>query len=49
MPLPASVLGAISQLEAINAIGAARLIASVKRLTDREGQDLGEAISAVDA
>jgi len=49
MPLPASVLGAISQLEAINAIGSARLISVVKRLTEREGQDLGEAISAVDA
>lgn len=49
MPLPASVLGAISQLEAINAIGAARLIAAVKRLSDREGQDLGTAISAVDS
>jgi len=49
MPLPASVLGAISQLEAINAIGSARLISVVKRLTEREGQDLGEAISAVDS
>lgn len=49
MPLPTSVLGAISQLEAINAIGAARLISAVKQLKDQEAQALGAAISAVDA